>query len=158
MCRLCALTFDAPLGVKADIMHEVMLRSCVEELGQKDGYGVTDLATVWRSPGFYLEEVPKWKKGITESGFMLSHLRKASGGTGRTELDNHPYFFDVNGETLTAMHNGYFDGAAVKWTQGIPHTDSYQALLRLSEMMVNRVLSGANEIITVDLINEWLSE
>lgn len=152
MCRLCLATYTDTHLPKSELIHECMMRSAHDELGQKDGWGVTDMQSVYRSARWYYEDMPFWKNDVNQRGFILSHLRKASGGTGRSQLENHPYQFDVNGQTLTAVHNGFFGGVTRTWGQTIPNTDSYHALLNLS----NR-LAEQHEI-TAPLITDWLSQ
>ena len=156
MCLITATDFGVrvPSYFKAQLVHECMLRTLHEDLGQRDGWGVTDTENIWKSPTFYLEDSPTWLPHVNNAGFIMSHLRKASGGTGHTRAENHPYTFSVNGETLIAMHNGFFEGAAwTGWKSNQPSTDSYRALLRLSTMMAEQHVDE----ITPELIEEWLS-
>jgi len=154
MCRLCLATFTDVRIPKAQLVHELMLRTSHDELGQKDGWGVTDTENTWRGSDWYFEDTPIWLRRVNQRKFIISHLRKASGGTGRTRIENHPYHFDVNGETLIAVHNGYFSGTKYVYNQGTPNTDSYRALSILATMMAER----HTDDIDADLINEWLGQ
>jgi predicted glutamine amidotransferase len=161
MCRMCLITATnfgealVPHDMKAQLVHECMLRVLHEDAGQRDGWGVTDMHTLWSSPQFYLDDAPIWLPKVRHDGYILSHLRKASGGTGRTRNENHPYSFKVGDQTLIAAHNGYFDGTAwTHWSNGQPATDSFRALNDLAMMMEERNTLD----IDADLINEWLSK
>lgn len=161
MCRLCAITTTqlvdgggALIDIKAQLMHECMMRSSHEEGGQKDGWGVTDMLMTWKNTSWYFEDTPTWLNDISTDDIIMSHLRKASAGTGRTVRDNHPYEFDVNGEQLTALHNGFFDGAGwTNWSADTPNTDSYRAL----NALVGLLQESDNGDITPEMISEWLS-
>jgi hypothetical protein len=161
MCRLCAITAtdfgDAsiPTSFKAQLVHECMMRSAHDELGQKDGWGVTDGHKIWASTNWYLESAPHWLPSIRQDGIIISHLRKASGGTGRTLQENHPYRFTIGAERLYAAHNGFFAGTNWEhWNTGDPATDSWRALNDLALLMTER----HTDEIDASLVNDWLSK
>lgn len=157
MCRLCAITATqfnvaVPARFKAELVHECMLRSSNDEGGQRDGWGVTDMHVTYRHTAWYMDSTPVWLPRLSTSGFLMSHLRKASMNTGHTLSENHPYVFDINGERLIAAHNGFFEGTSwTNWATGNPNTDSYRALSDLAA-----VLRDDPEL-TVEKINAWLS-
>jgi hypothetical protein len=155
VCRLCLASFtNAPPGVKADIVHEILMRAANGDGGQRDGYGVSDMHGTVHSANWYYECIPTWKKQLDDSAWIMAHLRKASAGTQRTINEAHPYTFKTKFGTLHAAHNGYFAGTKyLNWSSGQPGTDSFRALSDLARLIDQQ----ESNIITADLVNEWLS-
>lgn len=160
MCRLCGITAskivhpDVDPIVKMDLMHELMLRSVGDEGGQHDGWGVTDGVGVWKSAERYATSAPLWKTRVNTDNFLLSHIRRASVGTGMTVQESHPYVFNIGGHELIGVHNGFIDGApwGIPWSREQPNTDSWKAYSQLADLL----RQDQPEELTADLFNEWL--
>ncbi len=157
MCRLSGVTFNTEaVGIDTGVLlHEMMFRAAVEELGQKDGWGVADARNQWRSLHWYVEDVPMYLPDLDRTDMLIGHVRKRSTGTGSTVNENHPYAWQIGDELLTAAHNGWIDGTNWKeWSQGHPQTDSWRALNDLAV-----ILAAENSPdISADIVNRWLSE
>lgn len=156
MCRLLAITAsDISSNAKVDILDRSMLLLRTEF--QKDGWGISDGINVWKSANQYsdgrLNEFD-WMNEIDTNRIIIGHLRSASFGTNKTQLENHPFVFDDKNDKnqkchkFIAMHNGKFDGVHIpKWC-GEPVSDSYQAFKKLTQ---SPAIHSAS-------ISKWLSE
>lgn len=152
MCRLLALTatdIDAPM--RKLFFSQLMLISNAD--GQRDGAGVTDGHSLYKSHYPYLVIGSEWiDKLNAENTIWMGHVRSASGGTDITPYAAHPFRFVLNDNSaIYAAHNGFIrDMPKSEGTE--PRSDSYQAFKYLSAL-----LNEQQYALTWDNINAWLA-
>lgn len=135
MCRLCALTDTTlPPDLRISWFDRMLLMSQADD-SQEHAWGVSNGTTIYKDAGAYTAAPPVWTADATfEQKMLLGHVRKASPATGRGCEEAHPYVFDINGESLTCAHNGWFGGTNTHMA-GTPDTDSWRAFNNLATLL-----------------------
>ncbi len=155
MCRLTAVTFtNKDKDAKRQIFLQMMRIANGER--QEDGWGVTDGSSIWKAGDTFVKSDLSWYNNLDTSGIVVGHVRAASQGTFKTDLEAHPFIFknDDGSTRFIAAHNGFiddtyrlYDGVQVN----VPVSDSYRAFYKLSQMV------GEDSIIDRSVLEEWIN-
>ena len=150
MCRLSANTDTAmSKSMRLLLFDNLMVRS-VADADQSYGSGVSDGASVFKSGQSYCAYGFEMVEKLQNTGTWIGHVRMPSKGTeGQNPVASHPFYFPESG--LIAAHNGFITGTGES-INGEPNVDSYRALKKLSNQLVEQAAT-----IDKHTINNWVS-